>query len=67
MIVQIYLLLGQDGVWGPPTMQISGFYRYFSTSRLKRGRPKDGRSGLWLSPCRRLIRRQEIFCNCLCN
>ena len=32
--MQMYLLLSQDGVWGPPTMQFGGILRYFSTSRL---------------------------------
>ena len=39
--VQIYLLLGQDGGWGPPAMQFGGIWRYFSTSRL------PGWTGLW--------------------
>ena len=47
------LLLDQDGVWGPPTMPFGGIWQYFSTSRLKIGRPKDGWTGLWQSPCPR--------------
>ena len=47
--VQIYLLLDQAGVWGPPTMQFGGIWRYFSTFRLKIDRPNDNWSGLWLS------------------
>ena len=50
MGVQIWLLLGQDGVWGPPTMQFGGIWRFFSTARLKIGRLKDGWMGLRLSP-----------------
>ena len=48
--VQIYFSLGQDGVWGPPTMQFGEIWQYLSTSRLKIGRPKEGWTGLCLSP-----------------
>ena len=45
------LIIGQGRVWGTPTMQFGGIWRYFSTSRLKIGRPKEGWTCLWLSPC----------------
>ena len=45
------LIVGPGRGVGSSYNAIGGIWRYFSTSRQKIGRPKDGWTGLWLSPC----------------
>ena len=42
------LILGPGRSLGSSHMQFGGIWQYFSTSRLKIGRPKDGWTGIWL-------------------